>query len=126
MVSLIVSGGAGPGGILQAARPAEAAGLRSALAAPLYHPPAAPPAGPPRRPPLPIYMAGVNPRMIQAGGTVGDGLVGHPLFPAEYVREVVRPALARGAERAGRDAPVPIAGYLTCSVDDDRDTARQA
>ena len=29
------------------------------------------------------------------------------------------PALARGAERAGRDAPPPIAGYVTCSVDDD-------
>ena len=82
--------------------------------------------GPPLRTDLPIYMAGVNPRMIQAAGTVGDGLVGHPLFTAEYVREVVRPALARGAERAGRDAPVPIAGYLTCSVDDDRDAARQA
>ena len=28
-----------------------------------------------------------------------------PLFTPEYVSEVVRPALARGAERAGRDAP---------------------
>src|SRR6266576_6425142 len=54
--------------------------------------------GPPLRADLPIYMAGVNPRMIQAAGTVGDGLVGHPLFTADYVREVVRPALARGAE----------------------------
>jgi alkanesulfonate monooxygenase SsuD/methylene tetrahydromethanopterin reductase-like flavin-dependent oxidoreductase (luciferase family) len=64
--------------------------------------------------------------MIQAAGTVGDGLVGHPLFTPEYVREVARPALARGAERAGRDGPVPIAGYLTCSVGADRDAARQA
>src|SRR3954469_14946391 len=84
------------------------------------------PVTPPLRADIPVYMAGVNPRMIQAAGTVGDGLVGHPLFTAEYVREVARPALARGAERAGRDAPVPIAGYLTCSVDDDRDAARQA
>jgi alkanesulfonate monooxygenase SsuD/methylene tetrahydromethanopterin reductase-like flavin-dependent oxidoreductase (luciferase family) len=64
--------------------------------------------------------------MIQAAGTVGDGLVGHPLFTPEYVCEVARPALARGAERAGRDAPVPIAGYLTCSVNADREAARQA
>lgn len=84
------------------------------------------PVGPPPRAELPIYLAGVNPRMIQAAGTVGDGLVGHPLFTPEYVREVARPALARGAERANRDAPVPIAGYLTCSVDADRDAARQA
>jgi probable F420-dependent oxidoreductase len=81
---------------------------------------------PPLRPDAPIYMAGVNPRMVEAAGAVGDGLVGHPLFTREYVSEVVRPALAKGAERTGRDARVPIAGYLTTSVDDDRDAARQA
>jgi probable F420-dependent oxidoreductase len=79
---------------------------------------------PPLREDLPIYMAGVNPRMIEAAGRVGDGLVGHPLFTPEYVREVARPALARGAEHAGRDSPPPIAGYLTCSVGPDRDQAR--
>ena len=79
---------------------------------------------PPPRTDLPIYLAGVNPRMIQAAGTVGDGLVGHPLFTPEYVREVAEPALARGAERAGRDAPVGIAGYITTSVGEDRDAAR--
>jgi probable F420-dependent oxidoreductase len=84
------------------------------------------PVGPPPRADLPIYLAGVNPRMIQAAGAVGDGLVGHPLFTPEYVAQVARPALARGAERAGRDPDVPIAGYLTCSVHDDREQARQA
>jgi probable F420-dependent oxidoreductase len=84
------------------------------------------PVAPPTRTELPIYLAGVNPRMIQAAGAVGDGLIGHPLFTPEYVREVARPALERGAERAGRAAPVPIAGYLTCSVGEDRDAARQA
>src|SRR4051795_4323271 len=68
----------------------------------------------PLRVDLPVYMAGVNPRMIQAAGRVGDGLVGHPLFTPQYVREVARPALARGAERTGRPTGVPIAGYLTC------------
>ena len=84
------------------------------------------PVSPPLRVDLPIYMAGVNPRMIEAAGAVGDGLVGHPLFTPEYVREVARPALARGAERGGRPADVPIAGYLTCSVDEDREAARGA
>lgn len=83
------------------------------------------PPRPPFREDTPIYMAGVNPRMIEAAGAVADGLVGHPLFTPEYVREVVRPALARGAERAGRAAPPPIAGYLTCSVNKDRDSARR-
>src|SRR2546423_15207680 len=77
------------------------------------------------RPALPIYMAGVNARMIEAAGAVADGLVGHPLFTPEYTRDVVRPALARGAERAGREQPPPVAGYLTCFVGDDGDAARQ-
>jgi hypothetical protein len=53
--------------------------------------------------------------MIEAAGAVADGLVGHPLFTPEYVREVVRPSLSRGAQRAGRAVAPPIAGYLTCS-----------
>ncbi|MDQ3934930.1 MAG: LLM class flavin-dependent oxidoreductase [Actinomycetota bacterium] len=83
------------------------------------------PVAPPLRDDLPIYMAGVNPRMIEAAGAVADGLVGHPLFTPEYVEQVARPALARGAERAGRSDPVPIAGYLTCCVDPDGEVARR-
>jgi probable F420-dependent oxidoreductase len=86
--------------------------------------PTAPPR-PPVRTDIPVFMAGVNARMIEAAGAVADGLVGHPLFTPEYVRQVARPALARGAERAGRDGPPPIAGYLTCSVSEDREAARR-
>jgi alkanesulfonate monooxygenase SsuD/methylene tetrahydromethanopterin reductase-like flavin-dependent oxidoreductase (luciferase family) len=71
------------------------------------------PVAPPLRTDVPLYMAGVNARMVEAAGAVGDGLVGHPLFTREYVEQVVRPALARGAQRAGRANPVPIAGYVT-------------
>jgi probable F420-dependent oxidoreductase len=90
----------------------------------IVHPTAPVPA--PLRADLPIYMAGVNARMIEAAGAVADGLVGHPLFTPEYTRDVVRPALARGAERAGHSAPPPIAGYVTCVVDEDGDAARAA
>jgi probable F420-dependent oxidoreductase len=86
------------------------------------------PTAPPREPlrlDIPIYMAGVNVRMVETAGRVADGLVGHPLFTPEYVRAVVRPALARGAADADREAP-PVAGYLTCSVGEDRDAARRA
>jgi probable F420-dependent oxidoreductase len=89
----------------------------------IVHPTA--PVLPPLRTDLPIYMGGVNARMIEAAGAVADGLVGHPLFTPDYTREVVRPALARGAERAGRAEVPPIAGYLTCFVDQDGDAARQ-
>src|SRR5438045_3576551 len=69
-------------------------------------------------------MAGVTRRRVGAAGAVADGLVGHPLFTPEYVNEVVWPALERGAGRAGRERRVPIAGYLTCSIDPDRERAR--
>lgn len=80
---------------------------------------------PPLRPDIPVYLAGVNSRMVQAAGCVADGLVGHPLFTHQYVEEVVRPALRKGAEVLGRDAQVPIAGFIICSIDDDGDLARE-
>lgn len=84
------------------------------------------PTAPPRTPDagtIPVFLAGVNPRMIEAAGAVGDGLVGHPLFTRRYVEEVVRPALDKGAARTGRDRP-PIAGYINCCIDPDRAAAR--
>lgn len=89
----------------------------------VVHPTA--PVPPPLRTDLPFYMGGVNARMIEAAGAVSDGLVGHPLFTREYTQDVVRPALARGAQRAGRPESPPIAGYLTCVVDENGDHARQ-
>jgi probable F420-dependent oxidoreductase len=77
------------------------------------------------RPPIPVYLAGFNPRMVRAAGAVADGLVGHPIFTRRYVQEVVRPALAAGAARAGRDQDVPIAGYVICCVDSDGERARR-
>ena len=49
---------------------------------------------------IPIYTAGVNPRMLETAGRVADGVLGHTLFTRRYVEEVVRPAVARGAWRS--------------------------
>ena len=81
---------------------------------------------PPVRERIPIYTAGVNRRMIETAGRVSDGLVCHPTFGSRYVHEVVRPAIARGAERTGRDpAAVEIVGMLLCSVHEDEEIARR-
>ena len=79
----------------------------------------------PRVADLRIYVAGVRPRMIEAAGRVGDGLVGHPLFTREYVSEVVRPALERGARAASRTEAPPIARYVLCAVEEDARRARR-
>ncbi len=60
--------------------------------------------GPIPSPNIPIYLAGVNPGMIALCGEIGDGLHAHPLHSERYLREVVKPALQKGAGRAGRDA----------------------
>lgn len=50
-----------------------------------------------------VWLAAVRERMLEVAGEVADGLLVHPLQSPRYVDEVVRPALARGARRAGRD-----------------------
>lgn len=80
---------------------------------------------PPLRVDIPVYLAGVNKRMIQAAGCVGNGLVGHPLFTDKYVSDIVRPALQVGADIAGRTEQVPIAGFVICAISDDGVSARE-
>jgi probable F420-dependent oxidoreductase len=81
---------------------------------------------PPVREQIPIFTAGVNERMVETAGRVSDGLVCHPTFSSQYVHEVVRPAIARGAERTGRDpGQVEVVGMLLCSVCDDAEAARR-
>jgi probable F420-dependent oxidoreductase len=80
---------------------------------------------PPLRPDIPVYLAGVNARMIRAAGRVADGLVGHPISTPEYVDEVARPALAAGAAEAGRQfGDIKVAGYVICAVNENEAVAR--
>ena len=52
----------------------------------------------------PIYLAGVRPWMCSLVGEVADGMLVHPLSSIPYIDDVVLPAIAHGAERAGRSA----------------------
>lgn len=74
---------------------------------------------------IPIYTAGVNPRMIEVAGRVADGLLGHTLFSPRYIAEVARPAIERGAHHAGRDpGDIALATYTLASAHEDRAQAR--
>jgi probable F420-dependent oxidoreductase len=80
----------------------------------------------PVRTDIPVYTAGVNPRMIEVAGRVGDGFLGHPLFGPPYIDEVVRPAIAEGARKGDRDpAAVELCGVVICSIADDEEQARR-
>jgi probable F420-dependent oxidoreductase len=56
-------------------------------------------------PAIPIYVAGVNPVMVAVAGEIADGFAAHMFCTPTYLDRVIRPALARGAARAKREAP---------------------
>lgn len=85
-------------------------------------------------PHIPIHLGGVGPAMTALAGEVADGLVTHPTNTApRYLREVLRPRVARGAERGGRDAddvvlgvsPLVATGRDAAAVAAQRERARQ-
>jgi probable F420-dependent oxidoreductase len=61
----------------------------------------------------PIYLAGVNDRLVRIAGEVADGFCAHPLNSPQYLTEVVRPSIEEGAKQAGRD---PGAVAVVCPV----------
>lgn len=77
-------------------------------------------------PAVPLYLAGVNEKMVETAGRVYDGLLGHPLTSPKYVAEVVRPAIERGATGAGRDpSEVSLTTSVIMQVNDDLEVARR-
>lgn len=71
---------------------------RLSLMTPFFNP------GPIDHPQIPIYIAGVNIGLGRLAGEIADGFIAHPYHSAHYLRDVIRPAIAEGAERAGRSA----------------------
>lgn len=81
---------------------------------------------PPWREEIPIYTAGVNPRMIETAGRVSNGLICHPTVTDRFLDEVARPAVERGAQKTGRSASdVALKGVIICAIADDADQARR-
>jgi probable F420-dependent oxidoreductase len=75
---------------------------------------------------VPIYLAAVNRVMAETAGRVADGVLGHPMTSPEYMREVLRPAVEKGAKAAGRDPDeVSISTGVILQVSKDRDEARR-
>jgi probable F420-dependent oxidoreductase len=89
--------------------------------------------GPIPHPSIPIYLAGVNPRMCRAAGEVADGFHVHPVHSRSYLQDVVRPSISEGAKLVGREigdislyAPVfVITGDTQHEVDSMEQAVRQ-
>ena len=75
---------------------------------------------------LPILAAGVGEYMVGAVGECADGFVGHTIASADYLRDVARPLLAKGAARAGRDVTqLRMTTQIVASASTDRRAARR-
>jgi probable F420-dependent oxidoreductase len=76
-------------------------------------------------PSVPIYLAAVRPHMLQLTGEIADGLLANLLNTPQYFKEVVRPNLKKGMDRAGRTPEkFEIATLKVCAVNADRQAAR--
>lgn len=73
--------------------------------------------------PVPLVVGAVGPAMCRLGGELADGLNTWMAGP-RYIKEVVAPMAAEGADNAGRSSPRVVAG-IPVALDSDQDRARE-
>jgi probable F420-dependent oxidoreductase len=95
---------------------------RFSLMTPFFNP------GPIEHPAVPILLAAVGPSMCRLVGEAADGIHVHPFHTRRYLDEVVRPAIASGATRTGRDpgSSITVANLFVVTGRDDEEMARSA
>jgi len=81
---------------------------------------------PPVRDRIPIFLAGVREGMIRTGTQVADGLLGHPIYPLRWIRDVVVPSVARGLNENDRQRDdFHLCLAVCCAIGTDVKTARR-
>ncbi len=79
----------------------------------------------PTEPALPIYLAGLRPKMVETAAEIGDGVILN-LFPRSALPKIMA-HVATGAERAGKTAQqIEVVCRQMVAVTDDKAQARQA
>ncbi len=71
---------------------------RLSLMSPFFNP------GAIAHPDIPILIAGVNPGLAQLAGEEANGFLAHPFHSADYLSEIILPAVQRGAQKKERSA----------------------
>jgi alkanesulfonate monooxygenase SsuD/methylene tetrahydromethanopterin reductase-like flavin-dependent oxidoreductase (luciferase family) len=73
---------------------------------------------------VPVYLAAMGQQMLRLAGECADGVT--PNWCSAEQVAWMRPRVAEGARKAGRDpAEVPFALYIRVCIDDDEDAARR-
>jgi 5,10-methylenetetrahydromethanopterin reductase len=77
-----------------------------------------------KAPRVPVYLAAMGPKMLRLAGECADGVT--PNWCSAEQVAWMRPHVADGARKAGRDASdVPFALYIRVCIDEDEDAARR-
>ena len=77
-------------------------------------------------PSVPIYLAAVQPGMLQLCGEVADGLIANTLNSVQYFKDVVRPNIQKGLARGGKtEQDFEYTTLKVCAVDNDASVARR-
>jgi F420-dependent oxidoreductase-like protein len=71
---------------------------------------------------VPVMGSALQPRTYEALGEIADGAISW-MAPLRYLVEVALPAVRRGAEKAGREAP-PVVAHVPVALTTDREEAR--
>jgi probable F420-dependent oxidoreductase len=97
---------------------------RFSLMTPFFSP------GPSGQPAPPIYISALNTYMARLAGELCDGLRLHPLATPAYTRDVILPAIAAGAKKAGRSVDeievIPMPFVITGRTPAEVETAKTA
>ncbi len=94
--------------------------FKPTLMTPFFNP------GPHDYPDIPIYIAGVNPRLCQLAGELGQGFLVHPFHSARYLREQILPNIELGLARSGRQrSDIQLSSTIfVIPTDDEQEAAR--
>ena len=72
-------------------------------------------------PDIPIYIAGVNTGLARLAGELCEGFHAHPFHSIRYMKEVILPAIAEGAQKTNRrreDVAVTITAFVATSPEE--------
>ena len=70
---------------------------------------------------IPIYIAGVNPGLARLSGEVCEGFLVHPFHSAGYLREIILPAIRKGAEKSKRkmaEVAVSVTAFVATNAEE--------
>ncbi len=83
--------------------------------------------GPSEHPEVPIYIAAVNEYMARLSGELCEGLRLHPIATFGYTRDVILPAIQKGADKAGRQlSDVDMLGAPFLAIGRDEEALEKA